>query len=116
MKLSTRASSQLQIARDIRSRRVSAAEVTQQYLQRLHSVEHDVKSFLAVNEDAVRQAEAIDERIAKGEDVGLLAGVPVAVKVREGGHQRRNLACAGVHGENCGAKWVQVLFGIFPAY
>lgn len=82
MKVSVRASAQIQIATDIRSRRVSAVEVTQQYLRRLRSVEQDVRSFLALNEDAVRQAEAIDTQIAQGGDVGVLAGVPVAVKVR----------------------------------
>ena len=40
-----------------------------------------VHAYIAVTEDrARRQAEAIDARLAAGQDPGALAGVPVAIK------------------------------------
>jgi aspartyl-tRNA(Asn)/glutamyl-tRNA(Gln) amidotransferase subunit A len=63
------------------SREVSAVEVTRAHLDRIDAVDDRVRAFLHVaNEDAVRQAEAVDTRRAAGEELGPLAGVPVAVK------------------------------------
>lgn len=59
----------------------SAVEITQHYLRGLKSVEGRLGSFLAVDEEgALLQAAAIDARIAAGEEVGPLAGVPIAIK------------------------------------
>ncbi len=59
----------------------SAVEITQHYLRGLKSVEGRLGSFLAVDEEgALVQAAAIDARIAAGEEVGPLAGVPIAIK------------------------------------
>lgn len=59
----------------------SAVEITQTYLRGLKSVEGRLGSFLAVDEEgALAQAAAIDARIAAGEDVGPLAGVPIGIK------------------------------------
>lgn len=72
-------STPLQLARASRSR--SAVEITQNYLRGLKSVEGRLGSFLAIDEEgALAQAAAIDARIAAGEDVGPLAGVPIAIK------------------------------------
>jgi len=54
----------------------------QGYLDRLHEVEPQVCSFLALNEQvAMEQASAVDKSIAAGERLGPLAGVPLAIKV-----------------------------------
>lgn len=56
-------------------------EITQNYLRGLKVVEGRLGSFLAIDEEgALAQAAAIDARIAAGEDVGPLAGVPIAIK------------------------------------
>jgi aspartyl-tRNA(Asn)/glutamyl-tRNA(Gln) amidotransferase subunit A len=59
----------------------SAAEVTTAYLDRIAAVDDRVHAFLHVGaEPALAQAREIDRRRAAGEQLGPLAGVPVAVK------------------------------------
>jgi aspartyl-tRNA(Asn)/glutamyl-tRNA(Gln) amidotransferase subunit A len=65
----------------IASGEVSAVEVAQAHLDRIAEVDGDVHAFLHVDaESALAQAGAVDERIAKGEKLGPLAGVPIAHK------------------------------------
>jgi aspartyl-tRNA(Asn)/glutamyl-tRNA(Gln) amidotransferase subunit A len=59
----------------------SAVEVTRAHLDRIEAVDPAVHAFLHVaGESAVAQAAEVDRRIAAGEKLGPLAGVPVAVK------------------------------------
>ncbi|HEX9942045.1 MAG TPA: Asp-tRNA(Asn)/Glu-tRNA(Gln) amidotransferase subunit GatA [Thermoanaerobaculia bacterium] len=70
-----------EIARRVRAREVSAAEVTSSCLARTARVEPLIAAYLEVFEDEARaRAAEIDRRIAAGEDPGPLAGVPVALK------------------------------------
>ena len=64
----------------LQSRAVSSREVTQAFLDRIDQVENGISAFLALNGDAIDQASRIDDRRAKGETLGTLAGLPVAVK------------------------------------
>lgn len=60
---------------------VSAEELASQFLHAIKEREPKVQAFLHVDETAVlSQARAIDEKRKRGEGVGLLAGLPVAVK------------------------------------
>ncbi|HEY3569031.1 MAG TPA: Asp-tRNA(Asn)/Glu-tRNA(Gln) amidotransferase subunit GatA [Thermoanaerobaculia bacterium] len=70
-----------EIAGRVRRREVSAAEVLESCLARTAQVEPLIGAYLEIfeAESRVRAAE-IDRRIAAGEDVGPLAGVPVALK------------------------------------
>ena len=70
-----------ELSRMLTDREVSAVEVTTAHLNRIDAVDDRVRAFLHVaNEDAIRQAEAVDRRRASGAELGPLAGVPVAVK------------------------------------
>jgi aspartyl-tRNA(Asn)/glutamyl-tRNA(Gln) amidotransferase subunit A len=63
------------------SREVSAVELTQAHLDRIAAVDPDIHAFLQVTAaDAVAQASAVDTARAAGQEVGPLAGVPIAVK------------------------------------
>ncbi|MBW4578740.1 MAG: Asp-tRNA(Asn)/Glu-tRNA(Gln) amidotransferase subunit GatA [Tildeniella nuda ZEHNDER 1965/U140] len=63
------------------SKERSAVEITQQALDRIHSLEPTLHSFLHVTANhALEQAQRVDARIAAGEDIGLLAGVPIGIK------------------------------------
>jgi aspartyl-tRNA(Asn)/glutamyl-tRNA(Gln) amidotransferase subunit A len=69
-----------QLAQQIKSKKVSCREVADDFLARIEDVEPRVKAFVTVTGDEARKrADALDQRIASGEDVGVLAGVPVAV-------------------------------------
>ncbi|RWZ51936.1 Asp-tRNA(Asn)/Glu-tRNA(Gln) amidotransferase subunit GatA [Labedella phragmitis] len=59
---------------------VSAVEVTREHLDRIAAVDGDVNAFLHVSSDALDVASSIDERRSKGEALGPLAGIPLAVK------------------------------------
>ena len=70
-----------ELAAALRARRWSALAVTEAALARIAALDWELHAFCALDADAARaQAEAVDARLAKGEAVGPLAGVPVAVK------------------------------------
>jgi aspartyl-tRNA(Asn)/glutamyl-tRNA(Gln) amidotransferase subunit A len=59
----------------------SAVEITQEALERIQKVEPQVHSFLCITADkALAQAQAVDAKIAAGEEIGLLAGIPIGIK------------------------------------
>ena len=69
------------IADAVRSGATSAAAVVESHLARIGAREADVHAFNLVLADEARAAAvALDERIARGEDPGPLAGVPIALK------------------------------------
>ncbi|HZN75622.1 MAG TPA: Asp-tRNA(Asn)/Glu-tRNA(Gln) amidotransferase subunit GatA [Micromonosporaceae bacterium] len=70
-----------ELGRLIGSGEVSAEEVTRAHLDRMTEVEPKVHAFLHVaTERALEAARAVDARRAAGEQLGPLAGVPIAVK------------------------------------
>ena len=70
-----------ELGRQIASREASSREVVAACLDRIEAVDGDVRAFLVTDrERALQAADAIDARIDKGEKLGPLAGVPIAVK------------------------------------
>ncbi|WSA44060.1 Asp-tRNA(Asn)/Glu-tRNA(Gln) amidotransferase subunit GatA [Streptomyces sp. NBC_01803] len=60
---------------------VSAVEVAEAHLARIDAIDEKVHAFLHVDrEGALAQARAVDDKRAKGEPLGPLAGVPLALK------------------------------------
>jgi aspartyl-tRNA(Asn)/glutamyl-tRNA(Gln) amidotransferase subunit A len=92
-------------ARRVRTREVTAAEVTEAALARTARVEPLIAAYLELFEEEARaRAAEVDRRIAAGEDPGPLAGVPVALK--------DNLSLSG-HALTCGSK---ILAGYVAPY
>jgi len=74
-------SSAAEIADALARREVSSVEVTQAHLDRIAAVDGDVHAFLHVDsEGALAAARAVDDRRAAGEELHVMAGVPIAVK------------------------------------
>ena len=70
------------IAARVAARELSAVEVTRQSLQRLQDVNPAINAVVQpLPEEALEAARAVDARIAAGEPAGVLAGVPVTIKV-----------------------------------
>jgi aspartyl-tRNA(Asn)/glutamyl-tRNA(Gln) amidotransferase subunit A len=70
-----------ELGRAIASGEVSSVEVTRAHLDRIAAVDDRVHAFLRVDADGALAAAAdVDARVAAGETLGPLAGVPVAVK------------------------------------
>lgn len=63
------------------SKQRSALELTQETLQRIDATEPQLRSFLHRTSDtAIAQANAVDAKLAAGETIGLLEGIPIAIK------------------------------------
>jgi aspartyl-tRNA(Asn)/glutamyl-tRNA(Gln) amidotransferase subunit A len=59
----------------------SALEVTQAYFRRIKEHDGEIGAYLSLAEEsATREASAVDVAVAQGEDVDVLAGVPLAIK------------------------------------
>ena len=70
-----------QIARDVQSGSMSATSVLEMSLDAIRARNDELNVFLYVDEQgALEAASSIDARVARGEHVGPLAGVPVALK------------------------------------
>jgi aspartyl-tRNA(Asn)/glutamyl-tRNA(Gln) amidotransferase subunit A len=94
-----------QLAAQVRERTISAREVTDAFLARIAEKDGAVRAFLTVTPEQARaQADAVDARLAAGDDPGPLAGVPVALK--------DNLCTQGVE-TTCASK---ILKGFVPPY
>ncbi|WP_068819161.1 Asp-tRNA(Asn)/Glu-tRNA(Gln) amidotransferase subunit GatA [Phormidesmis priestleyi] len=59
----------------------SAVEITQEALDRIQTIEPKIHSFLHLTSDrALEQAQQVDAKIAAGDEIGLLAGIPIGIK------------------------------------
>ena len=73
--------SALELVKKLTAGDVTSAELTRTYLDRIAKLDPQIKAFLRVDPSAaLAQAEAIDRRRKAGKPLGLLAGLPVAVK------------------------------------
>jgi amidase len=70
-----------QLAQAIRSKQLSAREVMEAHLAQIERVNPKVNAVVTLlPEQALEQASAADEALARGETVGLLHGLPIAHK------------------------------------
>jgi aspartyl-tRNA(Asn)/glutamyl-tRNA(Gln) amidotransferase subunit A len=71
----------LELGRKIKDRDVSVREALEAVLAQARAVEPEINSYVTLDEaGALAQAEAVQEKIDRGELKGPLAGVPAAVK------------------------------------
>lgn len=65
----------------IKNKEISSVEATKAALDRIDAVEDKVESYITVlSDESIKAAEAVDKKIAAGEETGALAGVPMALK------------------------------------
>ena len=70
-----------QLIQSLSSRRVSARELTEHYLERSLKLQPKINGYITITRDlALKTADRIDEHRSQGVEPGLLAGVPVAFK------------------------------------
>ncbi len=74
-------STAVEIAAAVAAGTRSASDVLEEHLQRIDTNEPEIHAFNTVlREQARSQAAGVDRRVASGESVGPLAGVPIALK------------------------------------
>lgn len=70
-----------ELHQQIKSKQRSSLEITQEYLTTIDRLEPQIKSFLCVTKElALDTAKQVDEKIARGEEIGILEGIPIAIK------------------------------------
>jgi aspartyl-tRNA(Asn)/glutamyl-tRNA(Gln) amidotransferase subunit A len=73
--------SAIEQANAIKNKEVSALELTKAALERIQNLDEKLGAFNSLTENtAMETAKKVDEKISKGEELPLLAGVPLALK------------------------------------
>lgn len=93
-----------ELSRALKGGEVSSVEITKQYLERINSLDIQVKAYLYVDEDAaLRDAKKADEIIQRGEATPL-TGIPLGIK---------DIICMEGIPNTCGSK---ILRDYIPPY
>ena len=84
---------------------ISCVELTQKYIDAISATQSDLNAYvLTTADEALAQAKAVDEKIAKGEKIGLLEGIPMTLK--------DNISTNGIETTCCS----KILTGYKPIY
>ena len=84
---------------------VTSREATEALYQRIKEVDGKIRAYLMLTEEeAFRQADQVDRKIAKGEEIGDLAGIPLGLK---------DILCTKGIRTTCGSK---ILGNYVPFY
>ncbi|MGE5605732.1 MAG: Asp-tRNA(Asn)/Glu-tRNA(Gln) amidotransferase subunit GatA [Bacteroidota bacterium] len=87
------------------AKEITAVEILESVFQRIHEVDSKIQAYLTLTYDqAMAEAELVDRLIAKGEAIGALAGIPIAIK--------DNISTEGVR-TTCASK---ILASYLPPY
>lgn len=71
----------MEIREKIKNKELSSQEVVKAHLDRIKEVEKDLNAFITITEEeALKAAKRVDEKIKNGESLGKLAGIPIGVK------------------------------------
>lgn len=88
-----------EMAKKVRDGEISSREIVQAHLNRIEELDEDINAFITLNaEDALKRADEIDQKRKNGEKLGLLAGVPIAIK--------DNISTKGMR-MTCGSKMLE---------
>src|SRR5574344_816535 len=73
--------SAIEQSKALKNKEISAVELTNAAFDRIESLESKIGAFNSLTKDtAIETAKKVDEKISKGEELPLLAGVPLALK------------------------------------
>jgi aspartyl-tRNA(Asn)/glutamyl-tRNA(Gln) amidotransferase subunit A len=63
------------------NREITAVQLVEDYFARIAEKDKDIFAYLTLTRDlAMEQAKKVDEKIARGEEIGILEGIPGAIK------------------------------------
>jgi aspartyl-tRNA(Asn)/glutamyl-tRNA(Gln) amidotransferase subunit A len=65
----------------LKNKEISCIKMTQAFLDNAKKVNDELNIFITISEEeALEQARKVDEKIAAGEEIGILEGIPVGIK------------------------------------
>ncbi|MEK6558684.1 MAG: Asp-tRNA(Asn)/Glu-tRNA(Gln) amidotransferase subunit GatA [Planctomycetota bacterium] len=98
----------LQLKEKLISKEIRASELVNELFVRIKSVEPSIQSYISTcEEEALKEAAEIDRKIINGKKVGLLAGVPIAIK--------DNICTKHIH-TTCASKILKNFIPPYDAY
>lgn len=84
---------------------ITSVELTEKYLKNIEEKNEEINAFLTITKDeALREARVVDEKIKNGEEIDLIAGIPMGIK--------DNICTSGVR-TTAASK---ILDNYFPSY
>ncbi|MBL8015189.1 MAG: Asp-tRNA(Asn)/Glu-tRNA(Gln) amidotransferase subunit GatA [Candidatus Doudnabacteria bacterium] len=69
-----------EVVNKIKSKELSSEQLVREHIEKAKTLGKELNAFTTVIEEAIEKAREIDRKIAAGEEVGTLAGVPCTVK------------------------------------
>lgn len=89
----------------LRSKKISSVELTRTVLDRIEKVDDEISAYLTrTSQQALARAKEVDKKIAAGENISYLAGIPMAIK--------DNIATCGIK-TTCASR---ILENYIPAF
>lgn len=96
-----------QLSTDLQNKTISAVELTQSYLDKIHRHDADLNCFISVtDEHALAQAKAADDMIAQGK-ASALTGIPIGQK---------DIFCTQGIKTSCGSKMLDNFIAPYDAH
>ena len=91
--------SAIELRQKLMNKEVSSVEIVKSHLDKIEKTESSIGAFITTNgEEALKNAEVIDKKIANGEKLGSLAGIPIGIK--------DNVVTNGI-ATTCGSKMLE---------
>lgn len=70
-----------EIQKGYKQKKFTVKEIVKAYIDRIQELDNNINSFITLcEEEALKEAEELDEKLEKGESIGFLGGIPVAIK------------------------------------
>ena len=92
-----------EIGKKISKGELKAEEIVKKTFERIEKIDGKIGSFVHLRKDkAIKEAQELDKRIANGEKVGVLAGIPVAIKDNMVSDGDQITACSKILGNYTG--------------
>ena len=73
--------SALELFENLQNKKFSCKEITNTFVSQINKTDKDINAYVSLQTDeALKTAEKVDQKIASGEKLNLLEGIPIAIK------------------------------------
>lgn len=96
-----------ELSKMLRNRECSSVEICNSFLERINQNERNTEAYITICNDIIEKAKEVDKRLALGERLHFLAGIPIALK--------DNISTRGIR-TTCASKMLQNYIPPYDAY